>query len=78
MTSKDMRVNARLDRDRASKFNYIRQRTNQGGEIGLVIGNKPQSRNFGLNRCLSGFHSFQPKFFNPNFNLNIVAVLITV
>ena len=25
-----MRVNARLDRDRASKFNYIRQRTNQG------------------------------------------------
>lgn len=30
MTSKKMRVNARLDRDRASKFNYIRQRTNQG------------------------------------------------
>ena len=25
-----MRVNARLDSDRASKFNYIRQRTNQG------------------------------------------------
>ncbi|BBC26400.1 hypothetical protein ABRG53_4143 [Pseudanabaena sp. ABRG5-3] len=30
MTTKDMRVNARLDRDRASKFNYIRRRTNQG------------------------------------------------
>ncbi|MFM6066024.1 MAG: hypothetical protein ACKPEO_25820 [Sphaerospermopsis kisseleviana] len=30
MTSKNMRVNARLDSDRASKFNYIRQRTNQG------------------------------------------------
>lgn len=30
MTSKDMRVNARLDRDRASKFDYIRQRTNKG------------------------------------------------
>ena len=30
MTSKDMRVNARLARDHASKFNYIRQRTNQG------------------------------------------------
>jgi hypothetical protein len=29
MTSKEMRVNARLDRDHASKFNYIRQRTNQ-------------------------------------------------
>jgi hypothetical protein len=25
-----MRVNARLDSDRASKFNYIRHRTNQG------------------------------------------------
>lgn len=25
-----MRVNARIDSDRASKFNYIRQRTNQG------------------------------------------------
>jgi hypothetical protein len=30
MTRKNMRVNARLDRDHASKFNYIRQRTNQG------------------------------------------------
>ncbi|WP_271836540.1 ribbon-helix-helix protein, CopG family [Dolichospermum lemmermannii] len=30
MTSKNMRVNARLDSDRANKFNYIRQRTNQG------------------------------------------------
>jgi hypothetical protein len=28
MTSKNMRVNARLDR--ASNFDYIRQRTNQG------------------------------------------------
>ncbi|WP_199288894.1 ribbon-helix-helix domain-containing protein [Pseudanabaena sp. FACHB-1998] len=30
MTGKNMRVNARLDRDRVTKFNYIRQRTNQG------------------------------------------------
>jgi hypothetical protein len=30
MTIKDMRVNTRLDSDRTSKFNYIRQRTNQG------------------------------------------------
>ncbi|ELS32762.1 MULTISPECIES: ribbon-helix-helix protein, CopG family [Pseudanabaena] len=30
MTNKDMRVNARLDSDRTNKFQYIRQRTNQG------------------------------------------------
>ncbi|MEY3256727.1 MAG: hypothetical protein RLZZ29_1862 [Cyanobacteriota bacterium] len=30
MTNKNMRVNARLDSDRTNKFQYIRQRTNQG------------------------------------------------